>query len=133
MDALALALRHRELAEKARAASAEEMKARDELVAALFPEGAPIGTNNEDLGSGYTLKVEVRPNVKLDEEKLPATMQRLANAGDLGAELAKRLVKHTPELRLGEFKKLPANFQRWFAKVVTISPGRPSVKLEGPA
>lgn len=128
---LALALRHREASQAAKAATARELELRGELVAELFPK-LERGTHHHDFGGGYVLKVEVRPKVALETAQLSVALDVMREDGELGAELAGRLVKYKPELMLSEYQKLPTKFADLMKDAVTIGQSTPSVTLSVP-
>ena len=111
---------------------AEEMALRLELVDLFWPTRG-TGTKTLDLGKGFTLAVTFDTNYTLAvEDKTRPALENIAAADPAGPELAKRLVKWTPELRVGEFKKLPTKLQRMILEVLTLKPATPTLELRVP-
>lgn len=133
-------------AKKAAAVAAvlAEKVARGNVVLAVFGADAPIGTNNFELGNGYKLKYVRSLNYNLDRTpvdpndlekgtKLDEALDKLEASGNDGKFIVERLVKWSPELSVGEYKKLtPAN-KTIIDAVVTTKDASPDVKIEAPA
>lgn len=135
IDPLALALRHKALAAQVKALVVQERELRAEVIKAVFPEllgGNDTGTFRHSFGKGYELKVEIRPQPGFKPEQLAAALELMTADGDLGKELAGRLVKYTPELRVAEFKKLPPKYSEMLEGVVALGQQSPTVDLTVP-
>lgn len=88
------------------ALKADEMDLRKLIVRSAFPN-AQEGTNNLDLGGGYTLKAVVKFNYKLpDNDKVEAGLKRLESLGNQGPFIADRIVGWTPAFKLTEYRVL---------------------------
>lgn len=117
-----------------------ERALRAEVVAELFP--APtIGTNNLDLGNGYTLKFVKGVNYSLDKGDVdPNTglcntdraLDNMRSTGNDGAFVADRLVKWKPELSISEYKKLSDTHKKIIDKVITTSDASPELTIVVP-
>lgn len=86
------------------------------------------GVENVDIGGGFDLKMEHKLNYKLDRDHIDDALnaiEKLAN----GELLAERLVKFTPELAVGEYKKLPAEAKTIIDRVITVSRASSSVSI----
>lgn len=114
------------------AAKAREMKLRQELLAAAFPETEP-GTRNIELGaSGYTLTSVLRLSYRLDEVKTRAALEKLRATGEVGAHIADRLVRWKPDLSISEHKKLTPKQAALFRTALTITPSQPTLEVKPP-
>lgn len=108
-----------------------ETEARKAMVAASFPNGLAEGTNTFDLGGKWKLKITGVVTRKVDEAALPAILERIAKKFD-GYD-AKDLIKYTPELKVGDYKKLPDNIRKMFDNALVIkgtAETSPQVKIE---
>lgn len=108
-----------------------ESIARGAMVKAAFPNGLTEGTNSFDLGGKWKLKVTGVVSRKVDEAALPAVCERIAKKFD-GFD-AKELVKWTPEVKVGDYKKLPDNIKKLFDNALIIKgtgETSPQVKIE---
>jgi hypothetical protein len=121
-----------EKAEQLAQLKAEELELRLELVAKYFAGGG-AGTVAADVGGGHQLvaKFEQRPKLAGEEETRGA-LQAIALADPAGVVLADRLVKFTPELRVGEYKKLPPKLAKLIDRVLTWSAATPALELRAP-
>ena len=119
------------VAAEGKALVALERELRAALVAKYFP--APTeGTNVIDVGQGYELATVISSNFKLDGEQTKLALARICRADPAGPVLADRLVKWTPELRVGEWKKLPPKLAKMIAAALTIKPATPTLELRAP-
>ena len=121
-----------ELHEQLTDLKARELQARQKVIAKYFADAKGDGTKTTDLGRGFTLAATFRTSYSLDPDKAREAQDKIAAQGDLGVELATRVVRWKPELRVGEFKKLPPAFERIIRKALTISSGTPSLELREP-
>lgn len=127
--------------ENAKAASANavelERNLRSQVMAICFPN-AKVGTNNLELGRGYTLKAVKKLNYKLDNDTVDAAIEKVEALGNEGAFLAERLVKFKPELSVSEYNKLDAanpthvKIKALIDDVLTISDGSPTMEVVKP-
>lgn len=114
-----------------------EAELRKQVVEAFSEEAKPgySGTENVDVGWGYKLKIEHKLNYKLDATEDAAKTWKALDAIEKSQEggnvIAERLVKWTPELRVGEYKKLSPAQQKIIDKVLTITDATPAVSLIG--
>ena len=92
---------------KVEAAKAAEMEMRKYIVSRAFPEKIE-GTNNKDLGNGYTLKAGIKFNYKIavDNNKLEECLDRIAKIGNRGNIVAERMISWTPNFLLQEYRLL---------------------------
>lgn len=118
-------------------AKEREMELRTQLAAMLFPNPS-AGTQRFELGGGYSVKLVHKINYKLDEDRVDDALDNIEKQGNEGAFLADRLVKTKHELSISEYKKLdPSNpshkkIKAELDKVLTTSPGAPTLELEEP-
>lgn len=131
-DRLVLALKHAAAKARLGIALAEELVLRDQVVKACFPDGVKLNLNVCDLGGGNVVRVEVKPSVKFDRGELDVALGLMRSHGEAGPELADRLVKWSPEVRIGELNKLPEPFKGIVGPVVSVENGSMSVKLRQP-
>lgn len=124
-------------------AKVAETQARQAVTTLLFPQGVPEGTNNIDLGNGYTLKIVGKVNYTLSESAKPknpamqpwatrTALNQLEKTGNEGKFIAERLVKWSPELSLTEYRALAPQYKAIIDKALTTSDGMPSVSIEAP-
>lgn len=128
-------------------AIALERRLRTQVVDTVFPkETRRVGTNNHDLGRGFTLRAVCSLSYKLDSSNDSAATTAVADEieelGNEGAFLVDRLIKWKPELSVSEYKKLQerAATEDQFAKkvlallepVLTITDASPQVEVVVP-
>ncbi len=124
-------------------AVAAERDARAAAVAHIFAD-APVGTSTLELTDGFKLKYVRSLNYTLDktpvdendptgDTKLDVALEKLAHTGNDGAFVAERVVKWTPELSVGEYKKLTPAQRAVIDAVITTKDASPELKIEGPA
>lgn len=94
-------------------AKAAEMEMRKYIVSRAFPEKVE-GTNNKDLGNGYTLKAGINFNYKIavDNNKLEECLDRIAKIGNRGNIVAERMISWTPSFLLSEYRLLQDEVNR---------------------
>lgn len=110
-----------------------ETELRAQLLAACFPDGLAFGTQRADLGEGHKLKVEVSKEGKItDATACALALGLMREDGELGGELADRVVKMKPALVVGEFQKLPERYFALFKDAARVDQGSPSATLERP-
>lgn len=102
-----------------------------ELVGKFFA-GAPEGTSTVELGGGYKLKAGIKYNYRLDPDQTAKALDKIIQADPAGKMLAARLVKWAPELRVGEWRKLPEKLAKIIAGAISVSPATPSLELVAP-
>lgn len=93
------------------------------------------GTERLSLGMGYELKAVFKQNYKCGNvDKVTEAVDKLiaAAAEGEGKFIAQRLFKWEPDIRPGEYKKLPPNLKAIIDACITISPGAPSLELIEP-
>lgn len=112
------------------AAKAEEMAMRKHIVESNSHgfDTETIGTQNVDLGNGWTLKAVVKQSFTLDtdNDKVEAALDRLEDWQ------ADRLVKWSPRMMKKEYDDLDAADRDAFNEVVTISTASPTLTLVAP-
>lgn len=124
------------------AAKEYENQLRNEIFERLFAD-AKEGVNNLELGQGYTLKCDYKFNYKLSNKEEDGRLTEMAlqrliaiSPPGEGALLAKRLVKWSPELSIGEYRKLSdeqrAVFGQGDTPALVVKPGLPSITLVPP-
>lgn len=98
-------------------------------------------TETVDLGGDYKLKLTGSLNYKLQysqkengDAALNAAIDAIEKAGNEGPFIADRLIKWTPELAVGEYKKLDPNgkIKPLIDAVLTITPGSPTLEFVKP-
>ena len=121
-----------EKAEELVRVKAEELALRLELVGEHFPDGGE-GTCTVDVGAGFKLAAVFKLNYGLPNEDLTRpVLAKMAKADPAGAALVLRLVKWTPDVRVGELKKLPPKMAKILAGILTSSAATPSLELRPP-
>lgn len=115
-----------------------EAELRKQVVEAFSEEAKPgySGTENVNVGWGFTLKIVHKLNYKLDTTNDCAKLDKVLDTIEKGMEggniIAERLVKWKPELSVSEYKLLsPAN-KKLIDGVLTISDATPEVTLVPP-
>lgn len=117
----------------AKAAVARERELRTEVFNKLFPQ-AKVGTNNLELGMGYKLKAVNKINYNMaGNDAVDAALEEMAKLGNEGSFIADRVVGWTPKLMLKEYKELAPEYKAIIDKVVTTSPGLPTLEVVEPA
>lgn len=86
------------------------------------------GVENVDIGGGYDLKMEHKLSYKLDKDRLDDALEAIEKLAN-GELLAERLVKFTPELAVGEYKKLPDEAKKIIDGVLTVKRATSSVEI----
>lgn len=120
----------------------QEMGLRKELMSMAFPV-AVEGTNNFDLGQGYTLKGVKKLEYKLDNHvdrgyPTDVAYDAIVALGNEGAFLAERLIVYKPELSVAEYKKLDPNnpthikIKALIDGVLTIKDASPTLEVATP-
>jgi hypothetical protein len=115
-----------------------EAEARKVCVDDYFAQ-AKEGTNNADLGNGYTLKAVVKNNYRLAaNDKVDDALAQIEKLGEKGKFLAERVVRYKPDLSLTEYKNLDLadNVDKAVKDIIdgilTIQPGMPSLEIVPP-
>lgn len=107
-----------------------EMKMRKHIVESNSHgfDATQVGTQNVDLGNGWTLKAVVKQSYKLDtdHDKVEAALDRLEDWQ------ADRLVKWSPTMSVSEYKKLDDDEREVIDEVLTISTASPTLTLVPP-
>lgn len=85
----------------------DEMSLR-KITVKLFVPNPNEGTNNIDLGSGYSLKAGISFDYSLDTniEKVSEVQDKIATIGNQGPEIAAKIFKWTADLVLSEYRAL---------------------------
>lgn len=86
-----------------------EMEYRKVCASILVPEPQKNeGMNNVDLGNGYTAKVGIKFNYKLDTDnkKIWNTLDAIAKIGNKGAFIADRLVSWSPKFLVTDYREI---------------------------
>lgn len=115
-----------------------EAEARKLCVADYFKEPTE-GTNNYDLGNGWTLKGVVKNNYRLAaNDKVDDALDKIEKLGERGKFIAERIFRYKPDLSLTEYKGLDltnptdAAVKAIVDEVLTIQPGMPSLEIVAP-
>lgn len=142
MNEDALLLEWQKKKEAIEAAKAEEIELRKYIVKREFPK-ADEGTNNKDLGNGYTLKAVVKMNYNLaDNDTVEECLNHISALGNEGPFIADRLVGWTPAFRLTEYRLLCEAKDKGdqsaikilgiIEKMLTISEAAPTLEIKEP-
>lgn len=128
-----------------------EMNLRKQVTDLLFPN--PVkGTQRQELGQGYNIKLVYNLNYKLgdvelrgqDGEKIPVrdqveiTMDEIEKSGNEGKFLVDRLIKTSYDLSVSEYNKLDENnpthkaIKKLIDDILITSPKAPTLELETP-
>ena len=110
-----------------KASKAAEYQLRLEIARDLFDAKVESGTENLDLGAGYTLKCTKKLNYSLDAKRVESVLDQLSSP-----ILADRLVSWKPDLRVSEYKQLPDDDRTLVDTVLTIKQATPAVQLVEP-
>lgn len=112
----------------------KELKLRKEIVAMEFA-GAPAGTQRVALGNGYSLKAVVKYNYKITKNEAvePPDYSHLAGfLALLPQDIAKTLIRWTPELSESVYKKLTEEERAIVNNFVLITDGASALEIEEP-
>jgi len=121
---------------------AKEMELRKAIMSQAFPN-AVEGTNNLDLGSGYTLKGVKAVTYDLTNSdkagwKTDEAIEAIEKLGNEGAFIAERLVKWKPSLSVTEYKALSVNdpvqakIKALIDNALTLKDGAPTLEISAP-
>lgn len=119
-----------------------EMELR-KLCAKWFVPKPEEGVNNVDLGNGYTAKIGINYNYKLDEsnDKIEEVLDRIAKIGNEGAFIADRIVTWTPNFHVTEYRKLQEDAEvtatakailKELEAILTITDKAPTLEVKAP-
>jgi hypothetical protein len=135
------------------AAKAKEMELRKHIVSKLhfFNPDNKKGTENYDLGNGYSLKCVKKENYKIENKKgeafrvlskmqeLSISMSASSNGeerafGEQLQEITKELFSFDANLKLTQFEKLPKGSaaRKLVEDILTITDGSPTLELVTP-
>ncbi len=109
------------------AAKKLEMGLREEIVQEHFKSN-DVGTFHFDVPDGRDLVCVKKLSYRLDRDGAWAAQDQLRPM--LGAEIAARLIKWSPELSLTEYKLLPAEARSILEPAMTIKPATPTLALK---
>lgn len=121
-------------------AKADELKHRLDFVRFAFSKDKLDGTERIELRNGYVAKAVKsvryafvsRNKGETAEEALKAAIDALVESGPEGVFVARRLIKFTPELVVGEYKKLPTRLREIMERVIEIREGTPTLEIIPP-
>lgn len=114
-------------------AKADEAAKRQKVCDMFFPNGhVPKGTNNIDLGGGYTLQIVGKLNFTVDSEAVPKVKATLAAAGEIAAYIGNQLFKTKYDLSVTEYNKLSPELLPLVLPAITSKPGTPTVEVVAP-
>lgn len=114
-------------------AKADEMRLRLELVEFAGNPELVAGSERLPLDDGGSLKITKVINYSFTgNDPLLNALQLMRDAGPVGPFLADRVVRWTPELCIGEYKKLPEDYKIILERVVVESKGTPSLEISPP-
>ena len=103
---------------------ATEMLLRIKIFKVMFPNPTE-GTNSVPLTNGYELKAKYPINRKVLPDMLAAHTKDLKAAGiKLGD-----LIRLTPDLAVGEYRKLTEEQLKLFDQILEIKPGAPALEI----
>jgi hypothetical protein len=103
------------------------------LIYGMAFAGLDYGTqHNTPLGKGYFLKGKRPVNYKVDPNTVDAALDELSQLGNEGSFVADRVIKWSPELSLTEYKNLTAEQKAIVDKVITTTPGLPTLEVVAP-
>lgn len=133
-------------------AKTNEMDLRTKVLATLFPSPKK-GTQRYELGGGFQVKLVYGLTYTLgnkeavDAEEKPIAIERqvrdledkvIAEHGDAGEQILKRLIKWKPELSGAEYEKLDEDVplelavRNAIAEILTVKPASPQLTFEEP-
>lgn len=125
-----------ETAKKAKYYKDLEMQYRKEVLYDFFEyEGDDRkGTTNFPLGGGCKLKAKFNLYYKLEnkEGETLDMLDELASSSDDGQFVSERLVNWKPELSVSEYNKLSPEQKKIVDRVLTVTPGTPSIEIVYP-
>lgn len=121
------------------AAKEGELAIRKAIAAREFPNPKK-GTNNLELGNGYTLKLvhKVNYNLAPDNAKVEEVQEAIEKVGNEGKFLADRLITWKPTLSVSEYGKLDLEdpthrkIKELVDSVVTMTDATPSLEIKEP-
>lgn len=135
------------------AAKAKEMELRKHIVSdfGFFNDEKKKGTENYDLGNGYSLKCVKKENYKIENKKgeafrvlhsigliaegmLTSSYSEEKAMGEQLQEIAKELFSFDANLKLTQFEKLPKESvaRKMIENILTITDGSPTLELIAP-
>lgn len=111
-------------------AKKKEVLLRNMVANAFFKNEQKEGTNNYELGNGYTLKLK-QNYIFSFVDNLPVE-EMLAKLSALGFEDGEKYVKFKPSLVLTEYRKLEGDRKIAFDTMLEIKQSLPSIELVTP-
>ena len=111
-------------------AKKKEVLLRNMVVNAFFKNKQKEGTNNYELGNGYTLKLK-QNYIFSFVDNLPVE-EMLAKLSALGFEDGEKYIKFKPSLVLTEYRKLEGDKKIAFDTMLEIKQSLPSIELVTP-
>lgn len=111
-------------------AKKKEALLRNMVVNAFFKNEQKEGTNNCELGNGYTLKLK-QNYIRSFVDNLPVE-EMLAKLAALGFEDGEKYIKFKPSLVLAEYRKLEGDRKIAFDTMLEIKASLPSIELVAP-
>lgn len=127
---------HAEAKRDLAAAADRECTLRKACVSVFFPDDATNvnaeGTRNFELAQGYKLKAVFKLNYNLKQAEIDAALTAMEKLGNQGKFLAERIVKWKAELSVKEYRELEPAYKALIDKVLTTSPGLPSLEIVAP-
>lgn len=126
-------LEHQNAAKALAHAKEAEATLRQKVCDAFYPNGhVPKGTNNIELGNGYTLQIVGKLNFTVDSAAVPGVQSVLEAAGETASFIGSRLFKQKYELSITEYNKLPPNLLPLVLPAIISKPGTPTVEVIAP-
>lgn len=111
---------------------AEEMAARKDAFAAIFPD-VPKGTHYVDLPGGWRIKGVRKVDYKIDADEVEAMLDALRGTGNEGVFIADRIVKFKPDLSVSEYEGLVSDtYRKIVDRVLTTKDASPEFALVPP-
>jgi hypothetical protein len=142
MDRDTLLMEHQKLKDDIDKLKEREMELRKYIVNRCFPNKQE-GTNTLALGAGYELKVGVKFNYKLAENKIVENcLDKISAIGNQGSFIADRLVSWSPSFLLTEYRNLQEQAKKGdksaieilkiCSEMLTIDEAAPTLNIKEP-
>lgn len=110
---------------------AEEAALRKQLVDYAANPNVSEGTESQDLETGEKLKIRKTLLYCFTDKTAAKDLEAaFKNTDAKGEFLAERLIRWSPEVVVGEYRKLPEQYKAIADVYITSKPGMPEVKVE---
>jgi hypothetical protein len=117
-----LILEWKEIQNKLSSLKDEELELRKQIHKLIFKETIETGTHKHNLGNGYSLKLTCKNNLKVDS----------ADVVEQYAADYLSVFKKKYDLSMTEYNKLSDSEKKIVDRVLTFTPGTPSLELVEP-